>query len=172
MALHLFIRLSRNGSGAWAANFSEIKWHHVSMRDHQNKKTSRISEKLPYHNRYPYSGKIYCEEHGTTFHRQVLESRKGTREVWQCKVYRAKDRAACAAPQIQSKDLDQINRDYFPSTPQNEAMRKYLHGRGDLSYPNDIWLGIQDMIAIDFSFAEVIQCCETEGLVFNKEHFL
>ena len=30
-----------------------------------------------FHNRYPYSGKIICEEHGTSFHRQVLKSAKG-----------------------------------------------------------------------------------------------
>ena len=66
-----------------------------------------------YHNRYPYSGKIYCEEHGTTFHRQVLTSAKGDKEVWQCKVYRAKGRAACSAPQIRSEELDQIMADIF-----------------------------------------------------------
>ena len=66
-----------------------------------------------YHNRYPYSGKIYCEEHGTTFHRQVLTSAKGEKEVWQCKVYRAKGRAACSAPQIRSEELDQIMADIF-----------------------------------------------------------
>ena len=61
-----------------------------------------------YHNRYPYSTKIICEEHGTTFHRQVLQSAAGDKEVWQCKVYRQKGRAACAAPQIRSEELNQI----------------------------------------------------------------
>ena len=61
-----------------------------------------------YHNRYPYSGKIFCEEHGTTFHRQTLVSGKGVQEVWQCKVYRAKGRAACSAPQVRSAELDPI----------------------------------------------------------------
>jgi hypothetical protein len=66
-----------------------------------------------YHNRYPYSTKIICEEHGTTFHRQVLTSAKGDKEVWQCKVYRQKGRAACAAPQIRSTELDQIMAEIF-----------------------------------------------------------
>ena len=66
-----------------------------------------------YHNRYPYSGKIYCEEHGTTYHRQVLESKSGRKEVWQCKVYRAKGRAACSAPQVRSEELDKIMVDIF-----------------------------------------------------------
>ena len=61
-----------------------------------------------YHNRYPYSTKILCEEHGTTFHRQVRQSAAGDKEVWQCKVYRQKGRAACSAPQIRSEELNQI----------------------------------------------------------------
>jgi hypothetical protein len=61
-----------------------------------------------YHNRYPYSGKIYCEEHGTTYHRQVLENKSGIKEMWQCKVYRTKGRAGCSAPQVRSEELDAI----------------------------------------------------------------
>lgn len=61
-----------------------------------------------FQNRYPYSAKIICEEHNTTFHRQVLESKKGKKEVWQCKVYRTHGRAACSAPQIRSSELDLI----------------------------------------------------------------
>ncbi len=66
-----------------------------------------------YHNRYPYSTKIICEEHGTTFHRQVLTSSKGNKEVWLCKVYRQQGKAACSAPQIRSSELDQIMAEIF-----------------------------------------------------------
>lgn len=66
-----------------------------------------------FHNRYPYSTKIICEEHGTTFHRQVLESSKGKKEVWQCKVYRTHGRAACSAPQIRSSELNLILSEIF-----------------------------------------------------------
>ena len=66
-----------------------------------------------YHNRYPYSTKIICEEHGTTFHRQVLSSAKGDKEVWLCKVYRQQGKAACSAPQIRSSELDQIMAEIF-----------------------------------------------------------
>ena len=71
------------------------------------------SSGLSFHNRYPYSTKIYCEEHGTTFHRQVIQTKKGQQEVWQCKVYRSRGRAACSAPQIRSSDLDFILSDIF-----------------------------------------------------------
>ena len=62
--------------------------------------------------------------------------------------------------------------DYFPPTPQNEALRKYLFGRGNLPNPYDTWLGIQTMVEIDFDLASVIGCCESEGLVFNKQYDL
>ena len=60
-----------------------------------------------YHNRYPYSGKIVCEEHGTSYYRQVLKSQKGEKEVWECRVYRDRGRAACSAPQLRTDELGQ-----------------------------------------------------------------
>ena len=73
-----------------------------------------------FHNRYPYSGKIICEEHGTSFHRQVLKSKSGEKEVWQCKVYRDKGRKACSAPQLRTTELDQIMADIFNRLAQNK----------------------------------------------------
>ncbi len=63
-----------------------------------------------YHNRYPYSGKLICEEHQASFHRQALDSGK---EIWQCRVYRNRGRAACSAPQLRTDELDQIMADIF-----------------------------------------------------------
>ena len=63
---------------------------------------------VTFQNRYPYSTKIICEEHGTTFHRQVLDNKSDPVEAWQCKIYRQKGRKACSAPQIRSLELDQI----------------------------------------------------------------
>lgn len=73
-----------------------------------------------FHNRYPYSGKIICEEHGTSFHRQVLKSAKGEKEIWQCRVYRNRGRAACSAPQLRTTDLDQIMAQIFEELAQNK----------------------------------------------------
>ena len=73
-----------------------------------------------FHNRYPYSGKIICEEHGTSFHRQVLKSAKGDKEVWQCRVYRNQGRAACSAPQLYTAELDQIMADIFNQLAQDK----------------------------------------------------
>ncbi len=66
-----------------------------------------------FHNRYPYSGKIICEEHKASFHRQVLKNAKGEKEVWQCRVYRNGGRAACSAPQLEKGELDQVMAQLF-----------------------------------------------------------
>lgn len=73
-----------------------------------------------FHNRYPYSGKLVCEEHGVSFHRQMLKSAKGDKEVWQCRVYRNQGRAACSAPQLYTAELDQIMADIFDRLAQNK----------------------------------------------------
>ena len=93
---------------------SEELWDRANALYKQRRKQSmEHSSGASFHNRYPYSGKIYCEEHGTTFHRQVLKSAAGEKEVWQCKVYRNRGRAACSAPQIRSSELDQIMAQIF-----------------------------------------------------------
>ena len=73
-----------------------------------------------FHNRYPYSGKIICEEHGTRFHRQVIKSAKGETETWQCREYRNRGRAGCAAPQLRTSELDQIMADIFDQLAQDK----------------------------------------------------
>ena len=93
---------------------SEELWDRANaLYKERSKQMKSHASGATYHNRYPYSGKIYCEEHGTTYHRQVLKNKKGEQEVWQCKIYRAKGRAACSSPQVRSEELDQIMADIF-----------------------------------------------------------
>ena len=88
---------------------SEELWNRANaLYKRRREEMKSHSSGVSFHNRYPYSAKIYCEEHGTTFHRQVIQTKKGQQEVWQCKVYRSHGRAACSAPQIRSSDLDLI----------------------------------------------------------------
>lgn len=96
------------------AIISEELWNRANaLYKRRREEMKSHSSGISFHNRYPYSAKIYCEEHGTTFHRQVIQTKKGQQEVWQCKVYRSHGRAACSAPQIRSSDLDVILSDIF-----------------------------------------------------------
>ena len=93
---------------------SEELWNRANaLYKRRREEMKSHSSGVSFHNRYPYSAKIYCEEHGTTFHRQVIQTKKGQQEVWQCKVYRSHGRASCSAPQIRSSDLDLILSDIF-----------------------------------------------------------
>ena len=73
-----------------------------------------------FHNRYPYSGKIICEEHGTSFHRQVIRNGRGEKETWQCRVYRQRGRAACSAPQLCTTELDEVMARIFNQLAQDK----------------------------------------------------
>ena len=100
---------------------SEELWNRANaLYKRRREEMKSHSSGVSFHNRYPYSAKIYCEEHGTTFHRQVIQTRKGQQEVWQCKVYRSHGRAACSAPQIRSSDLDVILSDIFKELVRDE----------------------------------------------------
>ncbi len=93
---------------------SEELWNRANaLYKRRREEMKSHSSGVSFHNRYPYSAKIYCEEHGTTFHRQVIQTKNGQQEVWQCKVYRSHGRGACSAPQIRSSDLDLILSDIF-----------------------------------------------------------
>jgi len=59
-------------------------------------------------NRFAYSGKIKCEEHGVNHYRKVWKDRKVHLESWCCKEYLAKGRKACQTPHIYTKDLNAI----------------------------------------------------------------
>ena len=73
-----------------------------------------------FHNRYPYSGKIICEEHGKGYHRQLYKTQGGSQEVWQCRVYRDRGRAGCSSPQLWTTDLNQIMARIFEGLVQDK----------------------------------------------------
>lgn len=96
----------------WDRANSLYKQRSAQMMSHQSA--------AEFHNRYPYSGKIICEEHGTSFYRQVLNSSKGKKEVWQCRVYRNRGRAACSAPQMRTSELNKIMAEIFSQMIHNK----------------------------------------------------
>lgn len=67
-----------------------------------------------------------------------------------------------------SEFLKYADPDYYPVTIQSLAMEKYLRRKKELKWPDDILMGLQTMIEIDFSIGEVIAVLEDEGLVFQN----
>jgi len=66
-----------------------------------------------YHNKYPYSGKIICGKHGTSFHRQSFKTKEGQTVYWRCKTYRQKGKDACRLPAIRNHEVDSILAEVF-----------------------------------------------------------
>jgi len=130
---------------------SEELWDRANALYKQRRKEMMShSSGSSYHNRYPYSTKIICEEHGTTFHRQVLKSTAGNKEVWQCKIYRIKGRKACSAPQIRSEELDRIAADIF-----TEIMM-------DRRAIVDALVKLLNRLPRDVDYEKMIACAESE----------
>lgn len=130
----------------WDRANALYKRRRQQMLSHQNA--------AEFHNRYPYSGKIICEEHGTSFHRQVRKSMKGEKEAWQCRVYRNRGRAGCSAPQLLTEELDQIMARIFDQLAQDkqaivEAVVKIIRSvPNELDYQQDIRRIAEEISAI------------------------
>ena len=130
----------------WDRANALYKRRRQQMLSHQNA--------AEFHNRYPYSGKIICEEHGTSFHRQVRKSMKGEKEAWQCPVYRNRGRAGCSAPQLLTEELDQIMARIFDQLAQDkqaivEAVVKIIRSvPNELDYQQDIRRIAEEISAI------------------------
>ena len=93
---------------------SEELWDRANaLYKRRSRQMKAHQSRAEFHNRYPYSGKIVCEEHGTSFHRQVLKSAKGKKEVWYCREYHNQGRAGCIAPQVRTSELNQVMASIF-----------------------------------------------------------
>ena len=73
-----------------------------------------------YRSKYPYSGKIICGKHGTTFHRQSFKTMEGHTEYWQCRMYREHGKAGCDLPTLRTRELDAILADQFQKLVKNQ----------------------------------------------------
>lgn len=88
---------------------SEELWDRANMI--LNKRGTAIKANAvtgSYNNRYKYSGKIICLEHGTSYHHKIYKYKSGTKGAWQCKVYSEKGKSACDSPTIYTAELDEV----------------------------------------------------------------
>ena len=81
---------------------SEALWERANAIYKSRSKQVRISAAPP-GLRYPYSGKIFCQVHGTPFHH-----RKGAGERWECRVYRQQGKSGCTAPSVSTEALNAV----------------------------------------------------------------
>ena len=127
-----------------------------------------------FHNRYPYSGKIICEEHSASYHRQVIKSSKGKTETWQCREYRNRGRAGCSAPQLRTTELDQIMASIFNQLAQDkpaiiDALVKVIQSVPDEhNYAQDVQRVQEDIAAIQAKKDRLLEM-SIEGIISMAE---
>ena len=127
-----------------------------------------------FHNRYPYSGKIVCEEHETSFHRQVIRSGRGERETWQCRVYRQRGRAACSAPQLRTSELDVLMARIFDQLVQDknavvDAVLKVIRSVPDeRDYQRDIQRLEDEAAAINAKKDRLLEMSMAEAITIQE----
>ncbi len=113
---------------------SEELWDQANAIFKQRSREVR-AKSTSYHNRYPYSGKIICGKHGTSFHRQSFKTLKGETEFWRCKTYRQKGKDGCDLPGIRTHEVDQVLADLFGKvvTEKKQIIRLVLDSIGESS---------------------------------------
>jgi len=112
-----------------------------------NKRGTAIKESAStgsYNNRYQYSGKIICMDHGTSYHHKIYRYKSGAKEAWQCKVYSQKGKSACDSPTIYTTELDevmkQICREFIAdkSNMIHDLIKIYTDAAGQSTLEHDI----------------------------------
>ena len=99
---------------------SEELWDQANAIFRQRSREVR-AKATSYRNRYPYSGKIICGKHGTSFHRQAFQTREGETEYWRCRRYRQQGRDGCDLPAIRTREVDQVLADLFQKQVREKA---------------------------------------------------
>jgi len=87
---------------------SEELWERVNQIQANRATKFKKNGKCGIQNRFNYSGKIICEEHGLPHYRKVWKDRKIETESWCCRVYLAKGRVACKTPHLYTRDIEAI----------------------------------------------------------------
>ena len=88
---------------------SEELWSiaNIKLRKRRKSYLNKIEDKTIFHNRYTYSGKIYCGIHNVTYHRNSAGKRKNN-PVWECQVYRRNSLKGCTNNRVNEGELDKL----------------------------------------------------------------
>lgn len=80
-------------------------WEKANARLQSRKKVGK--KKIGIENRYPYSGKIFCQKENSPFYPRNFE-RTTKKKTWVCKTYLEKGKQVCNSPKIREVELNEI----------------------------------------------------------------
>jgi hypothetical protein len=130
--------------------------------DRANALFKQRSEKMKetggsYSARYPLSGKLFCGEHGESYHRHIYKSKKkGEQEVWNCRLYRLKGKTeGCDSPTIYTSEIEKVLADIYRDIYENretlieQMVDIYSRSGGSRDFAKDIAATEKEIAALN-----------------------
>ncbi|MDO4749239.1 MAG: recombinase family protein [Eubacteriales bacterium] len=111
---------------------SEKLWDRANAILRERRNHAKAKE-AGYRKQYPYSGKILCEKHGLSFHRQAFRTKSGQTEYWRCRAYRQGGKESCPLPSVRTREINLVLAELFQTTVKHkeEIIRLVLAGLAD-----------------------------------------
>lgn len=82
-------------------------WDKANRKLKERSEKMSSSDKTSYQNKYLYSGKIICGEHGTCYHHTIYKYKNlGNKELWTCKEYGNGNK--CRNPLVYNTEIDAV----------------------------------------------------------------
>ena len=87
-------------------------WDKANRKLKERSEKMISSDKTSYQNKYLYSGKIVCGEHGDCYHHTIYKYKNlGNKELWACKRYNEGDK--CRNPLVYNAEIDSVMREVY-----------------------------------------------------------
>ena len=87
---------------------TEELWEKANAILEERSRKQSSADKTSYQNKYTYSGKIYCGEHGKPYYHDVYKYPSGNKEIWRCR-----SKHECNTPIIYTTEADEIVREIY-----------------------------------------------------------
>jgi methyl-accepting chemotaxis protein len=100
---------------------TEEVWDKANQIIAQRSEKMSSEDRTSYNNKYAYSGKIICTEHGCRYQRGMFRYSSGNKEVWQCKKYVEKGKSGCTMPILYTTELNRVMKECYDSIITNRA---------------------------------------------------
>ncbi len=86
-------------------------WGKANSKLKERRAKMASTNQTSYQNKYLYSGKIVCSEHGTCYHHMVYKYKSGNKELWACKEYANGNK--CKNPLIYKTEIDAVIKEVY-----------------------------------------------------------
>ncbi len=86
-------------------------WEKANKKLKIRSKKMSCEDKTSYQNKYRYSGKLICGEHGKSYYHTIYKYKSGIKELWTCKEYQSGNK--CKNPILYETEIDAVIREVY-----------------------------------------------------------